>query len=246
MSELSVITPDWPAPARVRVLSTTRAGGVSQGPYAGLNLGDHVGDSTSAVATNRHRLVSRFKLPSMPCWLRQVHGVHVADLRSSPPRPEADAAWTDRPGQICAILTADCLPVLFCDLEGSVVAAAHAGWRGLAGGVLGETLRRLPVPAARVMAWLGPAISQAAFEVGEEVRSLFVSQDSGAVACFGPTDDAGKYRADLYGLARRQLHALGIASIHGGEHCTHGDAERFYSYRRDGQCGRMASLIWLD
>jgi YfiH family protein len=244
--ELPVILPDWPAPPRVRALSTTRQGGVSRGCYASLNLGDHVGDNPSAVATNRHRLVSHFSLPAVPAWLRQVHGTVVADLRSAPPRPEADAAWTDRPRQICAILTADCLPVLLCDRGGSVVAAAHAGWRGLAAGVLAQTLARLPLPAAQFMAWLGPAISQSAFEVGSEVRAAFVDRDPGTTECFAPVGEQGKYRADLYGLARRQLQALGVPAVYGGEYCTYGDRERFYSHRRDGACGRQASLIWLD
>jgi YfiH family protein len=245
MDELPIIRPDWPAPARVRAFSTTRLGGVSLGVYASLNLGDHVGDSPSAVATNRHRLASRLGLPAMPCWLRQVHGTAVTNLRSAPPRPEADAAWTNRRGQVCAIMSADCLPVLLCDTAGSVVAAAHAGWRGLAAGVLEATLGQLPVPAARMIAWLGPAISQAAFEVGNEVRAAFVERDADAAGCFLDATSPGKYRADLYALARRQLQALGVAAVYGGEHCTYGDRARFYSYRRDGQCGRMASVIWL-
>jgi len=245
MDELTLITPDWPAPARVRALSTTRVGGVSCGAYASLNLGDHVGDNPSAVASNRHRVVSRCNLPAMPIWLRQVHGTAVADLRSSPPRPEADAAWTDRPSQICAVLTADCLPVLFCDIAGSVVAAAHAGWRGLAAGVLERAVRALPVSANQLMAWLGPAISQPAFEVSAEVRQAFVARDADSVGCFVDSDSDGKYRADLHALARRQLQTLGVSAVHGGEYCTHGDPQRFFSYRRDGQCGRMASLIWL-
>ncbi len=245
MAELDLILPDWPAPPRVRALSTTRAGGVSRGPYASLNLGDHVGDSPSAVASNRHRLVSACALPATPCWLRQVHGTVVADLRSAPPRPQADAAWSNRPGQICAILTADCLPVLLCDRAGSVVAAAHAGWRGLAAGVLEKTVERLPVARAQLMAWLGPAIAQAAFEVGSEVRAAFVAQDAGAGECFTQAGTPGKYRADLYGLARRQLNALGVTAVYGGDACTHADAARFFSHRRDGVCGRQASLVWL-
>lgn len=246
MAELTVITPDWPAPARVRALSTIRLGGVSKGAYAELNLGDHVGDSPSAVASNRHRLVSRQGLPAMPGWLRQVHGTRVADLRSAPPRPEADAAWTDRRHQVCAILTADCLPVLFCDTAGSVVAAAHAGWRGLVAGVLVETVRRLPVAASNLMAWLGPAISQPAFEVGKEVRAAFLARDEVYSSGFIASANAGKYQADLYALARLQLLALGIGSVHGSDYCTYADPDRFFSYRRDGECGRMASLIWLD
>lgn len=246
MDSLSVIRPDWPAPATVRAFCTTRAGGVSRGSYASLNLGDHVGDSPSAVATNRHRVVSRLGLPAMPCWLRQVHGVRVADLRGMPPRPEADAAWTNRPGQVCAVMTADCLPVLLCDTSGNAVASVHAGWRGLAAGVLTQALRQLPVTAKRILAWLGPAISQAAFEVGAEVRNAFVENDAGASDCFVESGSVGKYRADLYALARRQLQAQGVTAVFGGEHCTYGDATRFFSFRRDGQCGRMASVIWIE
>lgn len=246
MSELPVIRADWPAPASVRAFCTTRAGGVSQGSYSSLNLGDHVGDSPSAVATNRHRVVSRLALPAMPCWLRQVHGIAVADLRGTAPRPEADAAWTSRQGQVCAVLTADCLPLLLCDSGGSAVAAVHAGWRGLASGVVAHSLRQFPVPAKRIMAWLGPAISQDEFEVGGEVRAAFVGDDPGAADCFVEGGTPGKFHADLYALARRQLQALGIHAIYGGDFCTYGDAERFFSFRRDGQCGRMASLIWID
>jgi YfiH family protein len=246
MGDLPVIKPDWPAPATVRAFCTTRAGGVSQGSYASLNLGDHVGDSPSAVATNRHRLASRLGLPAMPCWLRQVHGRAVVDLRSASPRPEADAAWTDRRRQVCAIMTADCLPVLLCDSAGTVVAATHAGWRGLAAGVLAATVRALPAAPDRLLAWLGPAISQAAFEVGAEVRSAFVENDPGAADAFADAAAPDKFRADLYALARRQLRASGVGAVYGGEYCTYADADRFYSHRRDGQCGRMASLIWLE
>lgn len=242
---LSVITPDWPAPAQVRALSTTRLGGISTGAYRDLNLGDHVDDDAQAVAANRARLIEHCALPEMPHWLQQVHGIEVTDLRQTLEPRRADASWTDQPRQVCAILTADCLPVLLCDDGGSVVAAAHAGWRGLAGGILGATLAQLPVPATRVMAWLGPAISPAAFEVGADVRDRFMAQDQESQDCFVPAAAPGKYHADLYALARRQLHAQGVSAIYGGEHCTYTDAQRFFSYRRDGVCGRMASLIWI-
>lgn len=227
-------------------MSTTRIGGVSTGAYHELNLGDHVGDDPQAVEANRARLIQHYALPEMPRWLQQVHGIKVADLRQTLAPRRADASWTDQPRQVCAILTADCLPVLFCDDSGSVVAAAHAGWRGLAGGILGATLAQLPVPATRLMVWLGPAISPAAFEVGADVRDTFIALDPKSQGCFAPAAAAGKYHADLYTLARRQLHAQGISAIYGGEHCTYTDAQRFFSYRRDGVCGRMASLIWLE
>lgn len=240
---LPLIRPDWPAPAGVRALATTRAGGVSSGPYASLNLGDHVGDETAAVAANRGLL--RAFLPAEPLWLRQVHGMEVADAgRLHDVAPEADAAVARRPGLVCAVLTADCLPVLFCDREGTVVAAAHAGWRGLLGGVLERTVDAMAVPPAEVLAWLGPAIGPAAFEVGEEVREAFVGKDRLAASAFRP-GGAGKWWADLPALARQRLAARGVMQIHGGELCTFQDVERFFSYRRDGVTGRLGSFIWL-
>lgn len=243
---VSIITPDWPAPARVRALSTTRSGGVSRGMYHALNLGDHVDDDAQAVAVNRVRLVEQCHLPEMPRWLQQVHGSEVLDLRRYRGAQPADAGWTNQPRQVCAILTADCLPVLFCDDDGSVVAAAHAGWRGLVAGILEATLAQLPVPARRLMAWFGPAISQAAFEVGAEVRDTFITQDPQSKDCFVVAADPEKYRADLYELARRRLRRQGLTAIYGGEYCSYSDPQRFFSYRRDGICGRMASLIWIE
>lgn len=240
------LCPDWPAPENVRALVTTRAGGVSRGVYASLNLGAHVGDDPRAVAENRRRLVEAADLPAEPRWLAQVHGRDVARLTAeSKPGIEADAALTDSPDVVCAVLTADCLPVLFCDRAGTRVAVAHAGWRGLAGGVLEAAMAAMETPPEDLHAWLGPAIGPSAFEVGDEVREAFVAQHSNADSAFLPSP-AGRWLADLYTLARLRLAACGVRSIHGGGECTFTDTQRFYSYRRDGDTGRMASLIWLS
>jgi purine-nucleoside/S-methyl-5'-thioadenosine phosphorylase / adenosine deaminase len=241
---LELIYPDWPAPPTVRAFATTRAGGVSVGPYACLNLGDHVGDEVSAVAANRR--IVRAHLPAEPLWLRQVHGVAVADaaLRQADP-PLADAAVARHAGQVCVVLTADCLPVLFCDTAGQVVAAAHAGWRGLLSGVLERTVEAMHVAPGEVLAWLGPAIGPAAFEVGEEVRAAFVMEDAIAASAFREGLTAGKWWADLPALARLRLTRKGLTRIHGAELCTYQDAERFFSYRRDGVTGRQGAFIWL-
>lgn len=236
--------PQWPAPCRVRSLQTTRQGGVSLAPYDSLNLGAHVGDEAQAVASNRGLLTPY--LPAEPVWLEQVHGTRVLSL---PVKGEglwvADAVLSREPGQVCVVMTADCLPVLFCDRDGSVVAAAHAGWRGLLEGVLENTVKAMGVPATEIMAWFGPAIGPSAFEVGAEVREAFLARDGRADDCFkaaGPE----KYWADIYGLARQRLAACGVLSVYGGEECTYRDTGTFFSYRRDGRTGRMASLIWLE
>ncbi len=240
---LEFIQPKWPAPEGVRALTTTRQGGVSQAPYDTLNLGDHVGDDPRAVAENRRRLREQLSLPAEPRWLSQVHGCAVADAAGEG-ACEADAAIATAPGQVCAVLTADCLPVLFCDRTGTRVAAAHAGWRGLADGVLEATLVRLGVAPDEVLAWMGPAIGPAAFEVGDEVREAFIAHDPGAGEAL-TSAPGGKWLADLYTLARRRLGAAGVKAVYGGGLCTYSDAERFYSYRRDGVSGRIASLIWI-
>jgi len=238
----ALLLPDWPAPASVRACVTTREGGVSRPPYDTFNLGDHVGDDPVAVAENRRRLSDAFAI--RPAWLKQVHGMVVAD--ADPGRvDEADASWTERPGIACAVMTADCLPVLFCDRAGTRVAAAHAGWRGLAGGVLEATVDRLGVPADDLLVWLGPAIGPGAFEVGPEVRDAFVATHPEAADAFVPGERPGKLMADLYRLARIRLAALGITAVYGGGFCTVTDP-RFFSYRRAPHGGRFASLIWLD
>jgi polyphenol oxidase len=244
MPELDFIIPDWPAPANVRAASTTRTGGASVGSYASLNLGSHVGDAPAAVIENRARVQRTLGLERSPTWLNQVHGTGVAEAGSYAVPLTADACTARSAGNVCVVLTADCLPVLFCDEVGEAVAAAHAGWRGLVGGVLEETIGALQLPPHRLLAWLGPAIEQDAFEVGEEVRAQFVARD-GAFAASFISNSTGRWQADLYGLARHELMRLGVARVYGGGFRCFEDQDRFFSYRRDGQTGRMASLIWL-
>ncbi len=237
------LIPDWPAPASVRALQTTRSGGISLAPWNSFNLGAHVGDDPRHVAENRLLLSSA--LPAEPLWLNQVHGISVADAVTDPAGIAADAAVAHAPGAVCVVMTADCLPVLFCDRAGSVVAAAHAGWRGLAAGVLEATIASMGVPPERLLAWLGPAIGPENFEVGDEVRAAFLGDDPAASGAF-KAKSSGKWLADIYQLARLRLQRAGVLSISGGQWCTVADAERFFSYRRDGVTGRMATLIWLD
>ncbi len=235
------LTPDWPAPAHVRACVTTRAGGVSLAPFDSLNLGDHVEDDPQAVAGNRQILTTA--LHCQPAWLRQVHGVQVVEANPAQVA-EADASWSATPGIASAVLTADCLPALFCDRAGTRVAAAHAGWRGLAGGVLEATLDALALPAREVLVWLGPAIGPQAFEVGAEVREAFLASHAEAARAFTPSVNAGKFMADIYQLARIRLAARDVTAVYGGGFCTVSDT-RFYSYRRAARTGRFASLIWL-
>jgi YfiH family protein len=237
------LQPDWPAPASVRAVMTTRIGGVSAGPYAGFNLATHVGDDASAVVENRRLLRSALGLPFEPAWFEQVHGVEVAILPGPVSRP-ADAVVTFKTGGACAVLVADCLPVFLANREGDRVGLAHAGWRGLAAGVIEAAVAALDCDPARLVAWLGPAIGPAAFEVGAEVRAAFTERDPGAAAEFRAGRD-GRFLADLPALARRRLAGCGVPSVHGGGLCTYSDAARFYSYRRDGATGRMAALAWL-
>jgi YfiH family protein len=246
MRPSSWLVPDWPAPASVRAFVTTRAGGVSRGAYASMNLADHVGDDPRNVAENRARL--RAFLPAEPHWLRQVHGTGVYRVEGGGPR-EADACVCRTPAEVCVVLTADCLPVLLCDRAGQVVAAAHAGWRGLCQGVLERTVMAMETDPAALLAWLGPAIGPQAFQVGEEVRAAFLAHDPAAAAAFVPDEAAGqrgRWRADLYQLARQRLARAGVQAVYGGGHCTFSEPAHFFSYRRDGATGRMASLIWLE
>ncbi len=232
---------DWPAPARVRTCITTRSGGISLPPYDSFNLAEHVGDEPGAVAKNRQRLLSQ--LGCKTAWLEQVHGIAVVE--ADPTRVAvADASWTGQTNLACTVMTADCLPVLFCDRAGTRVAAAHAGWRGLAAGVLEATLAAMALPPEDVLVWLGPAIGPEHFEVGPEVHAAFVSLHAEAVQAFLPSANPGKYLADLYQLARIRLAASGVSAVYGGGLCTYSDP-RFYSYRRAVQTGRFASLIWL-
>jgi polyphenol oxidase len=249
------LEPEWPVPAGVRALSTFRSGGASTAPYASLNLGDHVGDLAQAVAENRRRLKAAAGLPAEPAWLTQVHGTNVVDLDAAQDAAAdladvgsvapADAAFTRRRGRVCAILTADCLPVLLAADSGFLVAAAHAGWRGLAGGVIEATVQALPVARDQLMAWLGPAIGPRHFEVGAEVREAVLAGDPGAESAFA-ANARGRFMADLSALARRRLAALGIDRVYGGGQCTFADENRYFSHRRDGATGRQASLIWLE
>ena len=237
------ITPNWPAPANVTALQTTRKGGISVAPYASFNLGVHVGDNQLAVLRNRMLLAPL--MPSEPVWLNQVHGVSVADAGHAGCLPQADASVATHPGAVCVVMTADCLPVLLCDETGSVVGAAHAGWRGLCDGVIEATVTSMQLPASTLMAWLGPAIGPTVFEVGDEVRTAFVAKQPQAAQAFVAAAE-GKWMADIYQLARLRLQALGIHRIYGGDLCTYSDDQRFYSYRRDGVTGRMGTFIWLS
>ena len=235
------IVPDWPAPANVKALITTRAGGVSRGPYASMNLGQSTADDPQAVAANRQRL--RACLPEEPKWLRQVHASAVADADALTSAPEADASVARRPHTVCAVLIADCIPVLLTDRAGSIVAIAHAGWRGLARGVIANAVERMALPPEGLIAYLGPGIGPRAFEVGADVRSAFLTGDAQAEAAFAP-HAPGKWLADLFLLARQALRRAGVTHVHGGMLCTHSDAQRFYSHRRDRVTGRMAAVIW--
>jgi len=264
-ANLDWLTPNWPAPAGVRALSTWRTGGVSEGPYASLNLGDHVGDAPQAVAENRRRLRFAAGLPAEPIWLRQVHGIGVADLDHAPrnarnarnagevgeagcageagQRPGQDAAFTRRADRICAILTADCLPILLAARDGSAVAAVHAGWRGLAGGVIGATVAALGLPPGELIAWLGPCIGPERYEVGAEVRAALLARQPDASLAF-TANTSGRFRTDLVRIAKIQLAGLAVAAVHSADQCTHSDRARYFSHRRDAQTGRQATLIW--
>ena len=246
--DLRLIEPHWPRHPRIRACVTTRQGGVSRDAYSSLNLADHVGDDPADVAKNRQLLKTRLGLEHEPGWLMQVHGVDVVRLERTDTRtvPTADAAWTDRPGLACAILTADCLPVLLADDDGTCVAAAHAGWRGLSAGVLELTMARLPVPPPSLSAWLGPAIGPDAFEVGQDVVDAFVAHNPDATLAFRHGRE-GRYLCDLHLLARRRLADAGVARVYGdATHCTVRDVDAYFSYRRDRTCGRMAALVWID
>jgi len=235
--------PDWPAPERVRACVTTRQGGVSRSPYDSMNLGTHVGDDPGAVAENRSRLITALGLPAAPLWLNQVHGCRVVEVGTVPSECEADASISYVPGRVCAVMSADCLPLLLCDRAGSCVAAVHAGWRGLVNGVIESVLDRMQVSASEILVWLGPAIGPDSFVVGNEVRQRFLMKNSRAEAAFHAVGE--RWLADIYALARQCLHDCGVRAIYGGGECTCQDQKRYFSYRRDGVTGRMASLIWL-
>lgn len=245
MSHFNFITPNWPSPANVKALQTTRVGGVSVVPYASLNLGAHVNDDGNTVAHNR-QLLSPY-LPSEPVWVNQVHGIEVIDAAKSGCLENADASFTTKNNVVCVTMTADCLPVLLCDTDGTVVAAVHAGWRGLCDGVIESAVNKMPVQASHILAWLGPAIGPNAFEVGDDVREQFIQKGSQAALAFKPQGD--KWLCDMYLIAKQRLNNLGVTQIYGGsineDFCTYTDEARFFSFRRDNVTGRMASMIWL-
>ncbi|MGV6826010.1 MAG: peptidoglycan editing factor PgeF [bacterium] len=242
MATPDLIIPDWPAPEGVRAIQTTRVGGVSVAPWDSLNLGDHVGDTANHVHENRQLLYEYGQLPRMPVWLHQVHGTDVA---SSPSASCADARTSSHPGEVCAVMTADCLPLLLTNRDATEVAAIHAGWKGLAAGILGATVAKMASDPAELIVWMGPAIGPKAFEVGHDVREAFLSVNPVHQQAFAPVD-ADHWLVDIYLLASQQLNSLGVHSIYGGGYCTVSESERFYSYRRDGVTGRMASLIWIQ
>jgi YfiH family protein len=242
----TALVPEWPAPARVRAAFTLRSGGVSAAPYDTLNLGAHVGDDPECVHENRARVRELLQLTAEPAWLEQVHGTDVVEVgvaAGGSVRP-ADGVIARERNAVAVIQVADCLPVLFASADGAVVAAAHAGWRGLAAGVLESTVRRVGVDPSRLLAWIGPGIGRRHFEVGEEVRTAFVAHDPAAARGFHP-NSRGRWQCDLVLLARQRLHRAGVTEVFGGQWCTYEDRSRFFSFRRDGRCGRMAALIWL-
>ena len=235
------LLPDWPAPTNIHAGTTLRNGGISLPPYDSLNLGDHVGDDPAAVAENRRRL----NLPAEPVWLKQTHSPRIIEATHDMATPvEADGSYTTQPNVICTVLTADCLPVLICDRAGHQIAAVHAGWRGLAAGILEAAVKNFSADNRELLIWLGPAIGPKAYEVGEDVREIFLSHDPDAQTAFCATQH--KWHMDIYQLARLRLQALGVSAIYGGKHCTFTEQHAFYSYRRDGMTGRMASVIWRE
>ena len=244
---MNAIYPNWQAPKNIKALTTVRSGGVSLPPFDSFNLGDHVCDDPKAVQQNRSLLVDKFDLPHPPLFLTQTHSTKVIELPFTGSNVEADAVYTQQANQVCLVMTADCLPVLFFNKEGTEVAAAHAGWRGLCDGILEETVAKFKCPTSDIIAWLGPAIGPTAFQVGEENIEQFCAFDSNAKLAFTPDlTTSGKFLGNLYQLATQRLNKLGITEISGGGHCTYTEQDKFFSYRRDKKTGRMASLIWIE
>jgi hypothetical protein len=245
-NSINFIQPQWPAPDNVKALQSTRMGGVSIAHFASLNFGAHVGDDPIAVAENR-QLLSAY-LPTEPVWVNQVHGVDVIDAAVSSCLQNADASFTTKPNVVCVTMTADCLPLLLCDKKGSVVAAVHAGWRGLCDGVIEAAIAKMQVSPSEILVWLGPAIGPNAFEVGDDVREQFLVKDSQAELAFKRNGD--KWMCNLYLIARQRLNNLGVMQVYGAsvneDFCTYTDKARFFSFRRDNVTGRMASMIWLE
>jgi purine-nucleoside/S-methyl-5'-thioadenosine phosphorylase / adenosine deaminase len=244
---IQYVAPDWRTARQVSAAVTLRTGGVSAAPFDSLNLGAPDDDAAGAVAENQRRISEHFGLPSEPVWLHQTHGAVVVDLDAADlgTPPHADAAVTRRAGPVCAVRIADCMPVLLTEKDGAVIGAAHAGWRGLAGGVIEATVKTMGAEASRVLAWLGPAIGPASFEVGDDVRAAFLDKDAAADGAF-TRNARGRWQCDLYMLARQRLAAIGVTHVTGGSWDTCAEPERFFSYRRDGRCGRMAALIWIN
>ncbi len=243
--EIQWLTPDWPVPPHIRAFSTTRLGGFSQQAFCSMNLGDHVGDDTVTVVRNRAALVAKLNLPNEPYWLKQVHRhkiIKVCDGLSAV--PEADGSFSRQPEQVCAVLTADCLPILFSDKAGTTVAAIHAGWRGLASGIIDAALEVLGVSYDSLLVWLGPAIGPAKFEVGDDVKAIFATKAYNTAPAFR-SKTTNKWLLDIYELARCHLSYYGVKNIYGGDQCTYSQSDQYFSYRRDGLTGRMVSLIWI-
>lgn len=237
------LQPDWPAPANIKAATTLRTGGFSTGQYHSLNLAMHVGDDVGKVQQNRDLIKNSLNLPAEPVWLEQIHGNKVVNAGTAGINVQADASYSDQQGVVCAVMTADCLPLLLCDRGGSCIAAVHAGWRGLLAGVIANTVKAMKKDD--LMVWLGPAIGPACFQVGGEVKDAFVNQNLEYEAAF-TEQSREKWLADIYQLAKIHLAALGVTRIYGGDFCTYSEQERFYSYRRDKQTGRMTTLIWRD
>lgn len=241
---MNFIKPSWPAPSNIHACTTTRLGGFSTTPYAQLNLGDHVGDDANTVEKNRNLIKEHLQLPSDPVWLQQTHSTTL--IRSDDGSQNADASFTQQPGIVCVVLTADCLPILLCNQAGTLVAAIHAGWRGLAAGIIENTLEHLPAKPDSLMAWLGPAIGPQKFEVGDDAKEILLASLPEGSSAFQPREEKGKWLCNIYHLARLRLRKKGVEEIYGGEYCTYTQHELFYSYRRDKTTGRMASLIWMS
>ena len=242
LSKSDFIIPEWPAPSNIKAIQTTRSGGISVAPYDSLNLGSHVQDDTLAVAKNR-QFISKY-LPSEPVWLNQVHGVDVIDAAKSTNVQDADASYSKNKNVVCVTMTADCLPVLLCNKQGNAVASIHAGWRSLCNGVIEVTIKEMGVEPEDLMAWLGPAIGPDAFEVGGEVREAFIAKDNQAEMAF--VASGNKWLGDLYLIAKQRLNKQGVNQIYGGKECTYSNPSRYFSFRRDGVTGRMATMIWFE
>lgn len=246
MNQQHYLIPNWPAPKNIKAYFTLRMDGQSKPPYESFNLGKHSGDNENVVAANRKQLMQELNLDQPPVWLNQVHGNQVVSADAVINTTSADALYTQQKNLVCAILTADCMPLFLCDREGTVVALAHAGWRGLAAGVIENTVAAMKIPAENILAWMGPAMGPQKFEVGPEVREIFLSVDKAAEIAFAPLPNQ-KWLANIYLLAQQRLQKSGVTAIYGGDHCTYTEKEKFFSYRRDGkQSGRMAALIWID